>query len=156
MAISLSSPLTGAAQTGLTAPTYTLTVDQAPSLYGKQWTVSAIGGTQTGVNTHSVSLPFTISFFRPAKLRSPGTANSQGVVNTFPVNTYKVITRKGAAASSNSVNPPQLVLVRTEISVAAGIDSVSPAELRAALSLHFGACNQVSAELGNTAVTGIL
>lgn len=151
-----SSPVTGSAQTGLTSPTYTLTADNAPSLYAKQYAITAIGGTQSGVNTHTVGAPFTVTMFRAAKLKVPGTANSSGVVSSFPTNTHKIITRKSAAASSNSVNPQQTIIIRTEIVVPAGTDTVSPAEVRAALSCHIGVLNQQSAGIGDTAITGVL
>jgi hypothetical protein len=68
MAYSPTSPVTGAAQTGLTSPTYTLSTDVAPSINGKQHAITALGGTQTGVNSHSVAAPFTCTFVRPQPL----------------------------------------------------------------------------------------
>lgn len=59
MSFTLTSPITGAAQTGFTSPTYTLTSDLAPDNNGKQVAVTALGGTQVGVTTHSVAAPFT-------------------------------------------------------------------------------------------------
>ena len=62
MAISLTSPITGAAVTGLTSPTYTVAVDTPPNTWSKQWAVTALGGTQTGVDTSSsASRPFTLT-----------------------------------------------------------------------------------------------
>lgn len=52
MTISLTTPVTGAAQTGLTSPTYTHVVDTPPNAYTKQYAVTALGGTQTGVDVH--------------------------------------------------------------------------------------------------------
>lgn len=49
MTWSPSSPLTGASQSDLTSPTYTLTSDVAPNSNGEQAAVTALGGTQTGV-----------------------------------------------------------------------------------------------------------
>lgn len=45
MTMNLTTPLTGAAQTGFTAPTYTLTLDVNPAQNAKQWAVTALGGT---------------------------------------------------------------------------------------------------------------
>jgi len=72
MTISYTNPVTGAAQTGLTSPTYTLVADIAPDVNGRQWAVSALGGTQTGVRTHSASDPFTITVMRPKVFQSLG------------------------------------------------------------------------------------
>jgi hypothetical protein len=97
MSISVTSPITGGAATGFTSPTYTVVPDTAPpGNPGKQVAVTALGGTQAGVTTHSVASPFTINFTRPGTLRVLGSPNPvTGVVATVPVNTYKCITRKG-------------------------------------------------------------
>lgn len=150
-----SSPVTGAAQTGFTSPTYTIAADLAPGNNGKQFAVTALGGTQANVTTHSVSDPFTISMFRPQQLKSLPAANPvSGVVKNFPVNTYKVITRKGAICNTNGV--PQLCRVTTIIDVVAGSDSLNPAEVRAMLSLHVGVLSAQSAGIGDTVVSGLL
>jgi hypothetical protein len=63
MAIALTTPITGTAQTGFTAPTYTIAADTAPVINSKQWVVTALGGTQTGASASLVSSPFTIAVF---------------------------------------------------------------------------------------------
>ena len=65
MTFSLTSPITGAAQTGFTTPTYTHVADTAPDVNGRQVAITALGGTQAGVTVHSVASPFSITFFRP-------------------------------------------------------------------------------------------
>lgn len=55
MAFTLTSPITGAAQTGFTTPTYTHVSDVAPEANGRQVAVTALGGTQTNVIAHSVA-----------------------------------------------------------------------------------------------------
>lgn len=155
MTISVTSPITGAAQTGFTTPTYTLTSDTAPSNNGKQWAVTALGGTQAGVSTHSVAAPFTISCFRPAVFKSLGKANpTTGLISQVPNNTYKVITRKGVLPLAGQ--PYRNMLITTVIEVPAGSDLASPAEIRAALSAHLGALSQQSAGIGDTSVSGII
>ncbi len=155
MAISISSPITGGAQTGFTSPTYTVVADNAPSLYGEQVYVSATGGTQVGVSVHSIGLPFTCSFFRPADLKQLPAANPiTGVIPNFPRNVYKGVTRKGVAVAANQ--PAQNIVIRTEISVPAGADTYAPAEIRGALSAHIGMLNQQSAGIGDMTVTGTI
>jgi hypothetical protein len=155
MTISVTSPITGAAQTGLTTPTYTLTTDTPPSNNGKQWAVTALGGTQTGVSAHSVASPFTVSCFRPANFKALGKANPvTGLISNVPNNTYKVITRKGVLPLSGQ--PYRTMLITTVIEVPAGSDLASPAEIRAALSAHLGALSQQSAGIGDTSVSGII
>jgi hypothetical protein len=155
MTISVSSPITGAAQTGFSAHTYTLTTDTAPTPTGKQWAVTALGGTQTGVTSHSVASPFTVSCFRPATFKALGKANPvTGVINNVPKNVYKVLTRKGVLPLAGQ--PYQTAMVSTIIEIPAGSDLADPANIRAMLAAHIGALNQQSAGVGDTGVSGII
>lgn len=155
MAITVTSPVTGAAQTGLTTPTYTVTSDIAPSPNGKQYAVTALGGTQTGVDTHSVSKPFTVTVFRPQQLKTLPSANPvTGVIKGIPMNTYKVIVRKGMQPAVNQ--SPLVGSVNVAVNVPAGCDTYEPEDVRAMLSLAIGTLSQVSAGLGDTTVTGLL
>lgn len=155
MSFSLTSPITGSAQTGLTTPTYTHVADIAPSVTGKQVAVTALGGTQTGVTTHSVASPFTITFFRPASFRSLGKPNpTTGLIKDVPMNTYKLITRKGVLPLAGQ--PYAIARVTTIVEVPAGSDTADAANIRAMLSAHFGAVSQQSAGVGDTSVSGIV
>lgn len=155
MSFAPASPLSGAAITGFTSPTYTLTTDVAPTQHGKQYAITALGGTQANVDAHSVSRPFTLSFFRPANLRVLPQANPvTGVIKNVPVNTYKLITRKGA---SPAVNQNAMVArVTTTIEVPAGADVYEPEDLKAMLSAHFGAGYNQASGIADTITTGIL
>lgn len=155
MTITVTSPITGAAQTGLTTPTYTLTADLAPDNNGKQNAVTALGGTQTGVTTHSVASPFTITATRPKVMRFLGKPNPvTGLVREVPRNTYKVLTRKGVLVLAGQ--PYTNMQITTIIDVPAGSDTVDSANVRAALSAHIGALSQQSAGIGDTANSGII
>jgi len=155
MTISVSSPVTGTAQTGLTSPTYTVVADTPPNAYSKQYAVTALGGTQTGVNVHAASKPFTITFSRPAQIRTAPIPNpNNNVIGNAPRNVYSVLTRKGVVPVSGQ--NPQIMTIKTEISVVAGSDLVEPEDIEAALSLHIGALSQQSAGLGDTLKTNLL
>jgi hypothetical protein len=155
MTVSVSSPVTGSAQTGLTSPTYTVVVDTPPNAYSKQYAVTATGGTQTGVEVHGASKPFTITFSRPQNVRSAPVPNPvTGVMGPSPRNVYTVLTRKGVVPGVNQ--NPQIMTIRTEISVPAGADLQEPEDVRAAMSLHIGALTQQSAGVGDTSVTNLL
>jgi len=155
MAITITSPVTGAAQTGFVTPTYTLVADTPPASNAKQWAVTAVGGTQTGVDVHSVSKPFTIAVFRPAQLKPLPQANvPTGIIKNVPSNTYKVITRKGASVAANQA--PVIDRISTIIDVFAGTDSFEPTDVQAMIALHIGALSQVSAGIGDTALSGVL
>lgn len=155
MAVTLTSPVTGAAQTGFTTPTYTIVADNAPTASGRQYAVTALGGTQAGVTVSSVSAPFTTTFFKPAVLKTLGKANPvTGVVNNVPRNVYKLVTRKGVLPLAGQ--PNQVMLVETIISVPAGADTADAPNVRAALSMHLGSLSQASAGIGDTAVSGVM
>lgn len=155
MSFSPSSPVTGAAVSGLTSPTYTLSADVAPNINGKQYAISALGGTQTGVDVNSVSKPFTLTFFRPAVLRALPAANpTTGIIKNVPINTYKMITRKGAQPAANQAN--QVMRITTIIEVQAGTDTMEPEDVKAMISLHFGAGYAQASGIADTVITGVL
>lgn len=155
MAWAPASPITGAAQTGFTSPTYTHVADTAPAANGKQVAVTALGGTQTGVIAHSVAAPFTITFIRPTTFKALGRANPvTGLIANVPRNTYGVTTRKGVLPLAGQ--PYQNMTIRTIIDVPAGSDLADSANVRAALSAHIGALSAQSAGIGDTAVSGIM
>lgn len=155
MTVLLSSPVTGAAQTGLTSPTYTVVADTPPTPYSKQYAVTALGGTQTSVDVHGASKPFTITFSRPQQIRSAPIPNpSTGVMSNSPRNVYSVVVRKGTSPGVNQ--NPQTMVLRCDFGVVAGADLVEPEDIRAALSFLIGSLSQVSSGLGDTLINNLL
>jgi hypothetical protein len=156
VSLTLTSPVTGGAQTGFTSPTYTLATDTAPSNTGKQYAVSALGGTQTGVDSSSTpSRPFTITLSRPPVLRQlPALNAATGLLPTVPNNVYKILVRKGVTVLSGQT--PRVASCGVEVSVPAGADSADPSNVRAMLSLAIGALSSISASIGDTTVTGVI
>jgi hypothetical protein len=139
----------------LTSPTYTIAADSNPDNNGKQYYVSALGGTQTGVLAHSVAAPFTHSCFRPKTLKVLAPVNPvTGVLRSVPMNTYKVITRKGvlplAGQSYKTGN------ISSELNIPAGSDLADALSLRAMISAHIGLLTQISSAIGDTVVTGTI
>jgi len=155
MSFAPASPVTGAAVTGLTSPTYTLATDTAPNINGKQFAVTALGGTQTGVDINTVSKPFTLTFFRPQVLRTLPSINPvTGVVKAVPINSYKLVTRKGAVPAVNQ--QCQVARITTTIDCPAGVDTYEPEEIRAMISAHFGVLWAQSAGITDTVLTGVM
>lgn len=155
MAVTLTSPITGLAQTGFTSPTYTHVNDVAPDSNGRQVAVTAVGGTQAGVIVHSVAAPFTLTVVKPKVFKALGKPNPvTGLISNVPKNVYKFITRKGVLPLAGQ--PYQTMLITTIIEVPAGSDLADAANCRAGLSAHFGAISQQSAGFGDTAVSGIM
>jgi len=155
MSIALTSPVTGSAQTGLTSPTYTVVADTAPGSNGKQYAVTALGGTQTGVRAHSASDPFTVTFERPVNVRQAPIPNPvTGVIGNVPRNQYKYRVRKGVIPVSGQ--NPQVMLHTGIFDVPAGADLNDSANVRAGLSLYIGALTQQSAGWGDTLNSAVL
>jgi hypothetical protein len=154
MTWSPDSSTTGGAQTGFTSPTYTLVDDTAPVVNAKQKTVSAVGGTQTGVSANSISKPFTATFYKPATVKQLPAANAlTGLRGAIPNNVYKLIIRKGGEVAAGV---PATAIARLEFTIPAGMDSYSPAEIRALVSFLVGLLDEESSDLGDTLVTGVL
>lgn len=126
-----TSPITGSTVTGLTTPTYTIIEDSQPNLVSRQWYVSALGGTQTGVSINSVEKPFTISFFRPEALAVPPGVGTGGLLGKIGRNAWKIVVRKGGVPDVGSSFIPYYKpeFVRLEIN----LSSLSNAAERKAL-----------------------
>lgn len=155
MAFNPTSPVTGGAQTGLTSPTYTIAADTPPANNAKQYYVSGLGGTQTGVLAHSVAAPFTLSMFKPQSPKVLAPLNPvTGVLRSVPMNTYKVITRKGVLPLAGQSYKTSLVT--TTLDIPAGADVADPLSLKAMISAHIGLLTQISAGIGDSAVNGVL
>jgi hypothetical protein len=156
MSFTLTSPITCCAQTGFTSPTYTIATDTAPSNTGKQYAVSAIGGTQTGVDAaSSPSRPFTVTLSRPAVLRQlPAVDPLTGVLRNVPKNSYKILVRKGVTPLAGQA--AQILIGTVTLDIPAGADVADAANVRAALSLMIGSLNSISASIGDTCVTGVI
>lgn len=150
-----TSPVTGAAQTGFTSPTYTHVTDYAPSSLAKQVAVTALGGTQAGVIIHSGDSPFTTTIWRPAQIKQIGKVNPvSGVLPTPPRNVYKYVTRKGVLPLAGQAY--QTMVVTTSIEMVAGSALADPANVRAALSMHLGCLAQQSSAIGDSCIQAII
>jgi len=154
MAYAPSTPITGAANSLLTSPTYTIVADTAPNAVSKQYNVSALGGTQTGVTVHSVSSPFTLTAFRPQTFKVLGQPNTSGVIKSFPKNEYVLLVRKGVGVLASQ--PVQVASVRISISIPAGSDTYDKANLAAMYSAAVGLLAQIPQGLFDLGVTGTL
>lgn len=155
MTINVTSPVTGLAQTGLTTPTYTVVADVSPDSTSRQYAVTALGGTQTGVRIHSSTDPKTVTVWRPKVFQALGKPNpTTGVIRNIGYNKFRVLTRSGVIPLTGQ--PVAIAMADTVIMVPAGSDTADAPNIRAMLSLHFGVLSQQSAGIGDTCVTGIL
>lgn len=155
MTYALTSPVAGGAQTGFTSPSYTLTLDKAPDLNGTQWAVTALGGTQAGVTTHSMSSPFFVAFWKPRIYRVLGKTNPvTGQLPKVPRNVFKEVVVKAVTVLVGQ--PVERASITRIFEVPAGSDTVDPPNLRAMCSLQAGVTAQQSASVGDTLVTGLV
>lgn len=152
MAFAPTSPITGAALTGLTSPTYTVVTDTPPAINAKQFAVSALGGTQTGVTVHSIGSPFTVTAFRPQKFKVLGSPNASGVISTFPRNTFEFLVRKGMSVAANQ--PIQVGWARLSVSIPAGNDVYDKVNYLAMMSALIGLLNANAQQVVDCTVTG--
>lgn len=153
MAFNPTNPLPGAPMTGLTSPTYPLSPDYAPSFAGKQFAITTLGGVQSSVNPHDAARPFTISFFKPAVMKT-ATLDAEGRATRSPMNVYKLIVRKNVQIDAQNTN--KIAIVTTTIEIPAGAETYSVANIRAMLSCHLGACADQTASYGDTVLTGVM
>jgi hypothetical protein len=77
-----------------------------------------------------------------------------GILGSVPKNTYKILVRKGVTCLAGQV--PQVLLASVTLDIPAGSDSTDPSNVRAAIGLLIGSLNQISASIGDTAVTGVI
>lgn len=153
MSIALTN-VTGGAQTGLTNPVYNVSADVAADTNGKQWAITSLGGTQTGVTTHTPASPFTWTYWRPKVIKMLPPIGINGEYSNVPNNKNTIVVRKGVTVAANQ--PPRVMTVRIEIETPAGAESYDSANVRAALSMAVGALSQQSQGIGDTVCTNIL
>jgi hypothetical protein len=148
--------VTGATVTGLTSPTYTLTSDTPPfDVSGEQHAVTALGGTQTDVDAHTVSAPFTMTMTRPKQFKVLGTPNPvTGVISQVPMNTYKLIGRKGVTPLDGQ--PTRVARATVIFDVPAGADENDAQNIRALVSCLIGILNDQSSGIADTLINGVL
>jgi len=140
MSLNPTSPVTGAAVTGLTTPGYVFTEDQAPDGNTRKFVITSVTGTQTGVEAHSVASPFYVLVRRPSQVKTLGRINPvTGQPTSIPVNEHRVSLFKGATIAGTVATEAILVL-DLRIRTPAGIDLVAndTEELKAALSFFGG------------------
>ncbi len=141
----------------LTSPTYTIAVDTPldPSCQ-KAWYVSALGGTQNGVEIQNAANPFQLVIAKPKafKLPSASVLDTAGFVANAPVNEYKLITRKGVKL--NGVGGSARVLLETRFVVPVNSPNADLANCQAALSLHTGAIWQNPTQFWTMINTNVL
>lgn len=153
--LSISSPVTGAAITGLTSPTYTLSEDTPPEANAKSLVVTTLGGTQTNVRAHALSDPFSITVWKPKVPKALPAKNSiTATYPNVPMNSYAIIVRKGVYIDSSSVL--RQCTLRVLMDVPAGADASDVVNIKSALSLLGGVMFAEGDDLADLLSKGLL
>jgi hypothetical protein len=154
----LEDTVTGTPVTGLTSPTYTLSTVSAPNISARARIISALGGTQTDVNVHSIIRPFRMTWQWPLviKQQTPAQAELVGAqipVPNLPVNRYSLNTSKGLKVTNGEATG--LMSIKTEITIPAGGEYYADQDIRAALSAHSGTIVEGADAIIAHLVTGV-
>lgn len=154
MTWSPDSSITGQAQSNLTSPTYTIAADLAPDANSRQYVVTALGGTQTGVRASTAGDPFTATIRRFPYRAIPAKNPVNGSYGNIPNNRTEIIVRKGLHVDADSVI--RTGLFRFSAELPAGSEVNDPENIRAAVSFLLGLLVEESQDLGDSLVTGVI
>ncbi|DAD51229.1 coat protein [ssRNA phage SRR7976356_4] len=147
--------ITGSAVVGLTSPTYTVTADTAPDVNGKQVAVTTLGGTQTGVATHSVTNPFTATFWKPKTFKFLGKPHPvTGLIADVPTNVFKQVVRKGLLPAAGQ--PLKVGLVTITLEIPAGSELADSNSISAMISFAGGLMASQVSGINDTVKTGLV
>jgi len=147
------STITGAAQTGLTTPTYTLAVDLAPDANSRQYVVTALGGTQTGARASSAGDPFT-ALVRVGPYRALGPQNPvNGAYGNVPMNKVEILCRKGMHI--DSAGTIRVGNLRIIAELPAGSETNDPVNIRALCSFAIGLLTEESQDYGDSLIARV-
>lgn len=146
--------ITGAAQTGFTSPTYTMVSDFPPDANSKQWAVSALGGTQTGVRAHVDGDPFTATIRKERYKALPAKNPVNGSYGNVPMNRTELLIRKGVYIdSSNTIRVANLRIIAE---LPAGSQVSDAVNIRGMCSFGLGLLAEEASDYGDTLVTGVI
>jgi hypothetical protein len=155
MTWSPDSSITGAAQTGLTSPTFTIASDLAPDANSRQYVVTSLGGTQTGVRASSAGDPFTATIRKDKVYKAlPARNPVNGAYGNVPMNKTELLVRKGVYIDSD--NTIRNANLRVIAELPAGSEVTDSANIRALASFALGLLAEESADYGDSLVTGII
>lgn len=147
-----TSPVVGqTGVTGLTNPTWTLVEGTPPVSNAREFIVTALGGTQTGVETHTQANPFVITAYRPTVYRPLGDLNGNGVPSSFPKNVYSVVTKKGVEVYTGL---RRIATIKTVVEIPAGAEVQDAESISAALVAHAAVLHVNAAAVRDSLITG--
>lgn len=146
--------ITGATQSAFTTPTYTLAEDNLrPEPNTRQFVVTALGGTQTGVRAHTAGDPFSTLVrkgpYKPTPTPNPVT----GAYGQIPLNRVELLTRKGMKI--DAAGTIRVGNLRVILELPAGSESNDAVNIKALICYAFGLLNEESQDYADSAIAGI-
>jgi hypothetical protein len=149
-----TSPVVGqTGVTGLTNPTFTLVEGTPPVSNAREFIVTTLGGTQTGVETHTQANPFVITAYRPTAYQPLGDLNGAGFPSKFPKNTYSVVTKKGTEVYSGI---RRIATIKSIVEIPAGAEIQDPESVSAMLVMHAAVLQVNAAAIRDSLITGAI
>lgn len=142
MAWNLSSPVTGQAIGALVTPTFTFAPGNVANQLSKAFIVTVLGGTQAGVETHSVGNPFIAMAMVPATFKVQGlSSNGVGTV-TNGYNVFKTQITKGVVV--DAAGNRRVCIHREETLVPPGADVYDLESIASMFSCRKGIIDQTN------------
>lgn len=157
MAINPSGALAGGALTGLTSPTHTWTASQAPEPNQKQFTVTAIGGTQSGAAPHAAARQWWFNYAVPRSYKAAKFSNTTGLLITPGKNVHRLLYRNSVPTDPHGYGYDNFE-IDMAIRVPVGADvggSVTQGQFKAGWSGFVGLINNQCQGIYDTLVTQV-
>lgn len=155
MSINLTGPTAAVTTTDskISAGTYTFVADQANDLRTKVFAVSAIGGTQTGVQKHTAEAPKQLMFRRPASYAQLGGYNQvSGKYSKVPKNVTRII---GKGSAQVVLNQWEIIPMTLDIGIPAGSASYDAANVEASVMMFITGLYDQKEELCQAIIDGL-
>lgn len=146
MPMTLGSSVTGASAPSLTTPGFTLA--SMPSIVdgSAAYAVTALTGTQTGVSPHTLSQPYTVTFYTNLNVRVAGNGD-------IPLNKTRVMARKGVKV--DALGTLRQASVEVIVKAPAGSETFDGNSLESLISMTIGSLSQASPTICNSVTKGL-
>lgn len=116
---------------------------------GSQYAVSSVTGFSSTIAGHTVSQPFSVTFFPPKQLKALSFSSvNQGLTTRVPRNKWTALTRCGVEVLQGTA--PQILQIRSEFEIPANAETNNLERFAAAVAVHCTALQNRATALVNT------
>lgn len=135
--LTLAGPTAAATTATLTAATYTFTAALASDNRSKAYIMSSFGGTQTGVQAHTVDAPKKFVVKNPAQFLQPSGYNvTSGRYGKVPKNSTRVV---GTGSAKVTATQWETIPMSLDMAIPAGAMSYDRANVEASVLMFIAA-----------------